>query len=173
MTKNKTNKTIKDTKFRSENEDEIREFIIILIVVLLLVLGIYLVSKLIVDKRDNKSTDNTTVTGSINYNKVSVGTILNRPYDEYYVVLYDSDDMNAALYSSIISNYTIRGNIKMYYCDLSNPINSKYASSSDKGNENAKTIEEMSFGRFTLLKINNGKIAMYLEDLEKIQKELS
>ena len=172
--KERTRNNIKEPKYVSNSENEIRQFIIILIVILLIVFGIYLLTKLIVSKRESEPTNNTVATGSIDYNKVNVGMIFNRPYSEYYVMVFDSEDTNSAYYSSLLNNYLMfNGEIKVYYCDLSNSLNSKYVSKDDKGNSKAKSIDELSFSNITLLKIKDGKIASYIEDLEQIKNELA
>ena len=52
------------------------------------------------NKEETKTEE--TVQGSVNYSVASVGQILNRPYDEYYVFVYDTTgdyatDMNSLL----------------------------------------------------------------------------
>ena len=165
---------IKDVKVRSEGEEEIRRFIIILIIVIILVVGIYFLSKLIVNKRESENTTANEVAGEINYDVLNVGMIFNRPYTEYYVLLYDSENVDAIYYSSIMTNYIHSDDaLKIYYCDLGNSLNSKYVSSDGKSNKNATTLEEFAFGKITLLKIKDGKITKYLDTTDEIVNELS
>ncbi|MGN1342861.1 MAG: hypothetical protein ACI4VL_06720, partial [Bacilli bacterium] len=77
-------------KVKNKNTDtidnEIVRFIIIFFIIAVVVIGLYFLSKSIVDKRN--SDNNTTETIEIAYDKLNVGMIFNRPYDEYYVMIY-------------------------------------------------------------------------------------
>lgn len=157
----------------NEETSDFKRLLIILGIVVVVIIGVYFVSKLIVDKRKENSNNNEIITGKIDYDIVSVGTILNRPYDEYYVMVYNGEDTDAMYYSSLITAYQAKEkSLKIYYCDLSNTLNSKYISTSDKGNSNAKKTEEFSFGKVTLMKIKEGKITSYIENLDKIAEVL-
>lgn len=160
-----------------ENEDEnvVKKFVIISIVIAALIALIYGVTELL---KDEEETTDPIVAGSINYDKVSVGTILNRPYDEYYVLVYDIEDSAAILYSTIMTKYMQNSQeedyLKIYYCDLGNALNKKYynVGNDNKSNVEAKSTEEFDFSDLTLLKIKNGKITKYIESLDKIKELL-
>lgn len=170
-------KNIKGMNIKDISEDsvEIKSFIIIVVVISVLIGAIYGLTELI--KKEPAEEEKITA-GTINYDKLTVGTLLNRPYEEYYVLVYNSEDNNAVLYSTILSKYTQKNDkkdyIKIYYCDLANSLNAKYynVGEDDKSNPNAKNIEELDFGKVTLLKIKNGKINMYFEDISKIKETL-
>ena len=104
---------------------------------------------------------------------VSVWTILNRKYDEYYVAIYDEEDPRAVYYSTIITLYTNTDDaIKVYYCNLGNYLNQKYKVSDDgQTNPDATSISELALGDLTLIKVENGEIAEYLEGLDAIREE--
>ena len=78
----KKGKKVKINSLESASEDEnvIRNFIFIIIFIVILAGIAYLTSE--VFKKDEKDTVEL-VEGAINYDKVVVGTMLNRPYDEY------------------------------------------------------------------------------------------
>lgn len=163
-------KKVKEPKTYSESEKEVRGLIITLIVIVLIVVAIYLVSKVIVNNRDN-SNGNETVTGQIDYSKVNVGMILNRPYEEYYVIVYDSELPEAVYYSSLISRYDAKEEAKkIYYCDLGNPLNEVYVA--DVSNPDAQKTDQFAFTGLTLLRIKDGKIVDYIEDITEIEKLL-
>ncbi len=169
MAKNKLN-----DKYSTETNNEIKNFIIILLVVVIIVIGIYFISVYVVNKRDDtSSSSNESYNASINYNKLTVGMILNRPYNDYYVIVYDSTDSEAIHYSAIINNYQAKKDSKkIYYCDLDNELNKSFISDTDNGNKNAKKVEEFKFGKLTLLEIKNGKVIQYVESLDKIKNIL-
>ena len=171
--KNNKSKKLKNEKVLNDNEIEIRNFFIILVVVVVIVVGLYFLSSLIVGKRDTNISNETIQKGKIDYEIVSVGTILNRPYSDYYVMVYDSEDTNAVYYSSLFGNYSDKEDgLKIYYCDLNSPLNSDYVSENGEGNPNVNTTEDFSFGKITLLRVQNGRITSYIEDLDSIASEL-
>lgn len=169
MAKNKLN-----DKYSSESYKEIKSFIIILLVVIAIVIAVYFISVYVVNKRDDNTTSNNeNYNATINYNILTVGMILNRPYSNYYVIVYDSTDSEAIHYSAIINNYQAnKDSKKIYYCDLDNELNKSYISESDKGNKNAKKTDDFKFGKLTLLEIKNGKVIDYVENLDKIKNIL-
>ena len=79
---NKINKVVKHNMNNLDNE--IYRFIVIFFIIALVVIGLYFLSKGIVSKRT--SSENTVDTIEIAYDKLNVGMIFNRPYDEYYVM---------------------------------------------------------------------------------------
>ena len=99
--------------------------------------------------------------------------IFNRPYDEYFVMVYDSSDNDAMIYSSLISKYSQKeDSLKIYYCDLSNKLNKEFVSSDGTTNSNAKSVSEFKFGQVTLIKVRNGKIVSYIENIDTIKSAL-
>jgi len=161
----------------NNNENVIKTFIVLITVIILLIGGIYGLTELL-KKDDNKNNSNIT-DGTINYDRVTVGTLLNRPYDDYYVLVYNSEDDNSILYSSMLLKYMNKSSednyIKIYYCDLNNSLNKKYynVNEDNKSNPNATKISEFDFGDITLIKVTKGQIKIYLEDLNKIKEVLN
>lgn len=162
----------KGGKSRTEAEETIRRFIIIFVVVLVLLIGIYFLTKVLLDNRSTAN-NNSTINGEVNYDVTTIGMILNRPYDEYYVMIYNSEDAKAIYYSSLITNYQQKEDgLKVYYCDLANSLNSEYKANNNQTNPSAKKIEELSLGEVTLLKIKDGKIDKYIENIDSIKSAL-
>lgn len=160
-----------------EDENAIKSFVIIVIVIAVLAGVIYFLTNKFVD---NESEYVKTVTpGSINYDIVSVGTMFNRPYDDYYVLVYDVDNSDAVKYSTIMNKYMGNseedGYKKIYFCNLGNSLNSKYynVNGDHKSNPNATGIDDLNFGDLTLLEIKNGKIIKYVEKYDTIKEMLS
>jgi len=168
-------KIIKNERIKyNTNEDEniIRKLIIITIVVMVAIAGVYLVTELL--KKD-ETKEKVVTPGVINYDKLSVGTLLNRNYKEYYVLVYDSKDEKAVLYSTLLNRYMSQKEqkdyVKIYYCDLDNKLNKEYynVNNDDKSNPKAENISELDFGKLTLLKVKNGKIVQYVEAFDEIK----
>ena len=161
----------------TEEENEVKRFIIIVIIIGLFVGVIYGLTEIFKKDEEKKEEEKQEIT--ISYDKLTVGTLLNRPYDEYYVLAYDGDANKAVEYSAILSQYKSKSSekdyVKIYFLDLSNGLNKKYynVNEDNKSNPNAKKIEGLDFGDLTLLYINDGKIKEYIEDYKTIQKKLS
>lgn len=168
----KKTKKVKEIKYRSEEQQEIIRFIVILTSIFILVGIVYGVSKIFI--KDNKSDQGETVTpGVVNYDLVTVGTMFNRPEEEYYVAIYDRNRKDAVVFSAIINKYTNEEKANhVYFCDLDSFFNKDYIAKDGKSNPKAKVMSELSLGEFTFVKIKNGKIVTYLETKEDMKKEL-
>lgn len=169
-------KNIKINKSLDDDDDEstIKKLIIITVIIVVIIGIVYAATELI--KKDNDSNlVNENAIAEINYSKVTVGTMLNRPYNKYYVLIYNANDEKAVLYSTIMTKYMEKENSKkIYFCDLNSKLNADYYNINDnnKSNPNAKNVEDFNFGDLTLIKIENGKIVQYVEDLETIREIL-
>lgn len=168
----KGNKKIKSEKYVSDESKEVRNFVIILLGIIIIVLIVYGVSKIFIED-DQVTTERETQAGTIDYDIVSVGTMLNRNYSEYYVAIYDEDSPQAVLYSSIITSYLNKEDAaKVFFCNLGNYLNKDYYVGSDgESNPDARSVSEFAFGDLTLIKVENGEITLYLEDLDAIKEE--
>lgn len=167
-------KELKSSRVSDEHDSDnvVKRFVILFIIIVLLVVGIYFLTTLIVDKR-NDTKGNDTIAGEVNYDVVSVGMILNRPYEEYYVMVYNSEDSEAVYYSSLITNYQQKEkSLKLYFCDLGSVFNQSYVSNDGNSNSKAQNIDELKFGKVTLLKIKDGKISKYIETVDDIKATL-
>lgn len=162
----------KNDKYVSDEAREVKRFILILLSIIIAVLIVYGLT--IVFKKDNKDVDNDTPTaGAINYDLVSVGTLLNRKNKEYYVIVYSGSNSEAVLYSTIVNNYLSKEkSLEVFFCDLDNKFNKDYyVGENKKSNPKAQKTEEFAFGDLTLLKIKNGRVVKYIEDIDTIKKE--
>ncbi len=167
----KKKKKLKEPKYETDEQQEIRRFIIILIVVVALVIGIYLFTKYVIKKPKVDLTE-TVTTGAIDYSVVTVGTMLNKKDESYYVLAYDSKSNDASKYSTMQYTYSVKtGTLPIYICDLSNALNKDYVAT-DKSNPKATKIDELALGEVTLIKVANGKIVKYIEGEANINKEL-
>jgi len=170
--KKKTNK-IKEEKYRSEEQQEIIRFVKILLVVSIFLVAIYFITKIFVRNEGEVSNKETSVT-EINYTKMVFGTMLNKPYDEYYVVAYSSEDNKASYYGAIVENYqSEKDSLNVYFVDLDDSLNKDFISSDGKTNSKATTVSELMVDDFTLIKVKSGKIAKYIETAEDMKKEFN
>ncbi len=155
-----------------EEQKEVYNLIIIIMIVIAVLSCVYLfsrafISKDLFKKKEDTKAKETTKNVEFDYSKIIVGELLNREYSEYYVLVFDSTDDMAFDYENMLSAYN-KG--KIYQIDLSEGFNKKYKS--ETSNPNAKTINELKFGKLTLIKVKNGSIVKYLEDKAAIRSEL-
>ncbi len=166
----------KNKVYYANNEaGEFVNFLIIILIIALLCGGIYLATRAFVTKDlfDKKSDTEEIVQGAINYDVATMGTMLNRPYSEYYVVVYDATEGDyISDMSSLVYNYNaLEKHLHVYTVDLSNTMNKSYYDP-ENVNVNAKTLEEVKVGDITLIKVKNGSIVKYVTDLSKMKDEL-
>ena len=160
MKKNK----LKMEKYVSEEVNLIRNLIIILIVVALFIVGFYFLTALTVSKNEIENVN----TVEINYDNITVGTILNRPYDEYLVLLYNSKETDAIYYNTLLESYS--KDAKLYFVDLSLKTNESYIG--DKSSGKFTDVKDAKFSGPTLLIVKDGKIDKFLETKEEIKNVL-
>lgn len=177
-------KAIKQEKikinYNTEESNEIKRFLIVILIVLCLAGCIYLITRAFITKDlfDNKSTEEEPFVGEINNNAAIFGTMLNRSESSYYVAIYDCVE-GEYIYdmSSMISSYnTKEGHLHLYTIDLSDYLNKNYYDP-ENVNVNAKTLDEIKVGDITLIKVTtdkkgNKQISKYLVNLEDMKKEL-
>lgn len=152
---------------QTEEQQEIKKFIIITFVIVLLIFGIYLFTDKFIDKSDYSNT----IPGDINYDKATIGTMLNRTEKDYYVIIYNSTKPEATYFSSIINKYkNEEDSLKIYFVDLNNKLNAKYYNidNDNKSNVEAKNINDLDLSDITLLQVKDGKIVKYIEKTDEI-----
>lgn len=179
MTKKDNAKRIKKEKYHTEEEMEMTQFIKILAILVILVLGVYFFTRIFVTKDLFKKDESSSVAtkGEYNYNATLIGNMFNRPEKEYYVMIYDTENINAVYYSGLISNYSNDNNkdkaLPIYFADLNNGLNKKYVTEDEKLiNVNTTDFDKFKVGELALIKITNGKIAKSLTAEDEIAKEL-
>lgn len=176
MENDKTKKKVKKVKYKTAEQEEMRKFILVIVVVLVCVGAVYLLTRAFVtkdlfDKKDENNTEEV-VEGVVNYSVAIVGQILNRPYDQYYVVVFDREGDYSSDMSSLVSAYNIGEDpLHVYVVDLSNKLNKDFYDPENVNNK-AKSASEFKFGDITLIKVKKGKVDKYITDYAKMQKEL-
>lgn len=167
-------KKVKIKKYETEEQLEIKKFVFVLMGLIFIIIGIYFFTRAFVTKDLFKNTDEISYTeGKINYNAIVVGTMLNRPYKEYYVIAYSNEDNEASYYNTIVSKYTQKTKKeKIYYLDTENAMNQKYvAKELEEASKSFTDIKNLKLGNITLLKIKSGKVEKYITNIEDIKKE--
>lgn len=161
------NKKLKVSVSQNDDVRLIRNLIIILVIVVLVAVGFYFLTDKFVEPAKKEETPSV----DINYDIATVGTMFNRPYDDYYVLLYDSESLEAAFYNTLYSRYNSADKKKIYFVDLGLKENNSYVK--DSSNKNLTSASDASFVGPTLVSIKNGKVIKFLETKEEIKSELS
>lgn len=164
-TKQNKSDLIKQT---SDETDQVRNFILILIGVAVVTFGLYFLSSHYLVK-DGVKKDNTNTEEEIAYNNVNVGTVFNRIEDEYYVFAFDPSSLKASTYSMILNTVDTKKK-RVYFMDLSVDVNKAYVK--EESNSKATKATELALKDPTLIMIKDGKIAKYIENVDDIEKEL-
>ena len=86
----KGKKKIKQTKIVNEEVTQIRNLIIILVVVVAVCTGLYFLTDAMIKKENNKEEETKEI--EFDYNIASVGTMFNRPESEYFVLIYSTEN---------------------------------------------------------------------------------
>ena len=165
MTKKRKNEV-----FYSEEQNEMMKFFKILLIVVILVIGVYLFTRIVVTKdllNDDDEKIKEPVLGKVDYTKTLIGNMFNKPENEYYVFIFDSEDMNSIYYSGIITAYKNKSDsLKVYVADLHNELNKKYIDS-EKTNTKTNNHKEFKVNSPVLLKIKDETIVnSYVSDEE-------
>ncbi len=165
MAKKKNNNKI---KFESNSmNDDYQKVIITTVIVLAFLVAFYFITVAILDDGSSTKKNNTTDVTEIQYKEILVGTSFSMKDSNYLVVYYDTTSDNSTEITTAISTYrTNNSDSKIYYVDMSNALNKKFAS--DTGNSSATKADELKINGPTLIRFANNKIVEYVEGVEKI-----
>ncbi len=172
MAKKSKEKRIKRETYMSEDQAEIKHFIVILVILIIIIIGVYLFTRLFITKDllGDKETTKEVTPGSINYNTTLIGSILSKPETEYYVMIFDNDAPDAVYYNGLISNYKRNtDHLKVYTADLNNELNKKFI----KETENITTdLTNFAITGPILIHIKDKKIVNSYNTKEKIAEPM-
>ena len=146
---------------------EVKKTIIIIVIALFLLVGMYFLTKVILNKdvEEDKIMENT-----IQYDELLAGESFNQDEDEYYVIYYDSSNEYSTI-SSLISSYQLNNSdTRLYSVDISNGMNKKYVTDEDIITDNASSLKVKDN---TLLKFRNGEVSEVITDINEITNYLN
>lgn len=156
---------IKVGKRVSEDEAQVKNLIIIFIIVILASVGIYFLTDAMIKKESNKNDEVKEV--EIDYDIATIGTMFNRIEEEYYVLLYSNNENGSDLNSSLDSYRSSDDYIKTYYIDLDKKINSMALG--ETLNKKPANSQEVSVKGATLYKIKEGKVVDCISGVDEIK----
>lgn len=160
----KKNNKIKQGNTVSEDVAQVRTLIIIFIIVLLVSVGIYFLTDVMIKKESLSSNEIKEV--EIDYDIATIGTMFNRIENEYYVLLYSNEEDGSKLNRVLDSYRSSDDYIKTYYVDLDKKINS--IAIGDKLVEEPNNSNEVKVTGPTLYKVKEGKITSCISGVDKI-----
>lgn len=165
----KNSKKLKQSKFENEDVTQIRNLIIIFIIVVLICVGVYFLTDNMIKRESNS--DNTTQEVEIDYDVATIGTMFNRIEEEYYVLIYSSEEDGSNL-DSVLAKYRSSDDyVKTYYIDLDKKVNNSVLG--DKLVKEPKNSKEVKVIGATLYKIKNGSVIKCYSGVEEITSVLS
>lgn len=133
------------------------------------VLAIFVTKEVKVFDKSNNSTNTSENNSDSNVsNKILASKIFEQAEESYYVYFYDFNSEDEKLASAI-------GNISdtVYRVNTNDGFNKNYVSTSDKGNSNAKSLNDLKVINPTLIKVNNDTISEYYETVSGILNHLN
>ena len=135
--------------------------IVIFFVALYFVLAIFVTKELDFSKDKNETNDKQETNTNV-ANKILASNIFKQKEDVYYVYCFDFNEQDNNI-SNTVSNNLLDD--KVYRVNTSDSMNSKYIGDVDKS---ITTLDGLKVSNPTLLKIENGKITMFLSGENEI-----
>ncbi len=108
---------------------------------------------------------------AISYETATIGTMFNRPEEEYYLIFDEYTENPNQYLTSILYRYSSEEDkLPIYQIDMNDGFNTKYIG--EQGNPSAQKVEDVKINGITLIKISDGKNVKYIEGIENIENEL-
>ena len=167
----KDTRKLKQAKIVNEDVEQVKKLAILLVVVIALCIGVYFLTEKLLNRKNSTNIDTNTTEVEFDYDIATIGTMFNRPEDEYYVLLYSSEE-DGTTYDTLLNKYRSSDDyIKTYFVDLDLKINS--SALTETLNKKPTKSTEVSVKGATLYKIENGKVTKCYSTLETIKDILS
>lgn len=145
--------------------EEIKTLLIITLVIILVTVGLYFFTEKILNKKEEVEE----VEETISYTEILMGTMLDLPDEEYFVIAYDKTNEETSMFETLYKRYFNKeGALPIYEVNLGIGFNKKYLS--DESNTKPKSLEDVQIKDVGLFLIKNGKISKYYESYEDIEK---
>lgn len=170
---NKIKNEKNNTEVNAINSDEITRLIKIILVILVIAVLFYgvtvLVTKFKKDKVENRHYDDTPAI--IQYDEILIGTLLDQPREEYYVLIQKEDDPYNSLFADYINSYKSKKDaLKVYLSNMNHIFNQFHFS--EHANINTNNIVEFKVSDVTLIKVKQKNIVETYQGVDEIEKAL-
>lgn len=155
----------KKEKFYTEEQKEIYSFIKILIcLVVIVILFYFLTSHVFNNKSLYKRTNNK---GSVQYNYIYLGSLLNEADNEYYVLAVDSTKSS---YTNVLNKSSVyrskETGIPLYYSDLSLEFNKDFVAK--ESSYDPTDVTKLKINGIALIKVKDKKITKFITNTDEI-----
>lgn len=169
------NKSVKMVDTASDGTDEIRKLLIIIGAVCAVMLAFYFITEVVVKNKDKNSTDDNQggikIEADIQYEKILMGSLFEQNESDYYVYVYDKEDVMTEIYSQYISSYNnLSSYLKVYKVDLSEDYNKSYIAT--ESYLSGGNITDIKVTGTTLIRIKDKQISSSYVGSEEIIKKL-
>lgn len=162
-------------KFQSNNDisgdfggSEIRKLLIIIGAVCAVMLAFYFITEVVLkNKKDKTIEPDIKLEPTIQYEQILMGSLFNQNENDYYVFVYDEDDILVDIYNQYLSTYKNSSDpVKVYKVNLSEDFNKSYISEESylKGSD----ITKIKVTGTTLIRISDGEIYRAFEGYDEI-----
>ena len=150
----------------ASEKNQIKNLIIITIVLLLFIGIIYLLSALFITKElDWFNKENQDEVVETVANTILAKETFSQTDDEYYVYFYDYKDENEQIKSTVSDKLASK---KVYRVDTKSALNANYVS--EETNKKVSKLENLKVKASTIIKIEKGKVTAYYEGNEILEK---
>lgn len=154
-------------------KNEVKNGIILTVVVLLIVGVVYLITAVFatgeIGSKKSKTKDGALSSSYITYdNMILASNTFTQKESEYMVMFVINDDLSDTL-KSYINSYN-NSDMKLYVVSADDAVNKFVKSNS--ANEAATNYSELKINKNTLITINGGKISSYLTNEDEIKEKL-
>lgn len=139
-------------------DDEVKNFIIISLIVIAIVLLFFWLTAIRINKPYKPVIPKGDQPAQITYEKILMGSILNMPEVIYYVYIEKSEN---PLYKYLLD--TNENNYRYYRVDLNSFFNNEHQAAES-------SQAELKFADNTILLIENGKIVAFLDTPQKVKE---
>lgn len=168
------NKSVKMMDTSSDSTDEIRKLLIIIGAVCAVMLAFYFITEVVVKNKKNSNNNNQNdikVEPVIQYEQILMGSLFNQNESDYYVFVYDKDDVMLDLYNQYVSSYNkLDSHLKVYKVNLSEDFNKSYIG--EESHLSGSNIKDIKVTGTTLIRIKDKEISSSYENSEDITKKL-
>ena len=162
------NKKMKQSKIVSDDVVKVRNMLILLVGVVIVCVGVFFLTEKMIENENTNTEEQKEV--EIDNDIATIGTMFNRNYEEYYVLMYSKEENSKDL-DSVLDTYRSSDNyIKTYFIDLDLKINNSVLG--DEFNEKPTSANEVKVKDATLFKINDGKITKAYAGVDNIKNIL-
>ncbi|MEG0138121.1 MAG: hypothetical protein RR708_03980 [Bacilli bacterium] len=149
------------------DDNEMLKLTKIVLAVTAILLVIYLATYLIKKNEEPKKNKEEPTQVTIQYEEILAKDILKQNQNEYYVLVYDKEDIYNEAYNVFLSSYSSKENKKnVYKLNLSLGFNKNIKN--EEANLYTSNINELKISSTTLLKIQNGKVIEGYEGKDSI-----